>query len=80
MTHHCFCSILDDDELFEQQKQFSIAELLEISSFLNRLVFRLIMEGVSHVPFFPHCHALLMLLHSRDCRRPFTESGHWLIK
>ena len=74
------CRILDDDEVFVQQKQFSIAELLEISSFLNRLVFRLILEGLNDVSFFPHCHSLLMLLHSRDCRRNFTEPDHWLIK
>ena len=73
------CRTLDDDELFGDHCQFSISELVEISSFLNRLVYQLIMEGLSSIPFFTHAHALLILMYTRDCRRSFTEPNHWLL-
>lgn len=73
------CRTLDDDELFSDHSQFSVSELVEISSFLNRLVYQLIMEGLASVPFFTHAHALLILMYTRDCRRSFTEPNHWLL-
>jgi len=71
---------VDDDELFGDHSQFSMSELVEISSFLNSLTFRLIMEDLSSVAFFTHAHALLVFLYIRNCRKPFTEQNHWLMK
>ena len=77
-------STLDDEELFTQEKYFSVTELLDISLFLNQLAFLLIMEGLSFdsslSELYVDCHSLLMLLYSRDARRSFTEPNHWLIK
>ena len=39
----CFCGrLLDDVEVYEDQKPFSLAELVELSAFLNELCFNLI--------------------------------------
>lgn len=39
-------SILDDVELYEQQKPFCLDDLVSISSFLNQLVFKLIWNSL----------------------------------
>lgn len=79
-------TILDDLELYEQQRPFALADLIALSAFLNLFVFRLLWAGLIDVksvgtnPLFCSCHTLLMLLYKRDCRRSYTPPDHWLIK
>ncbi len=75
---------LDDEELFTQEKYFSLSELREISLFLNQLTYSMIMgnlsAGDSHSGLFNQCHSLLTLLYSRDARRSFVDPDLWLIR
>ncbi|XP_077511129.1 ubiquitin-protein ligase E3B [Amblyomma americanum] len=79
-------TILDDLELYEQQRPFTLDDLVAISAFLNTFVFRLIWNGLIDLKMansdqlLGSCHALLMLLYKRDCRRSYTPPDHWLIK
>ncbi|XP_042898295.1 ubiquitin-protein ligase E3B [Parasteatoda tepidariorum] len=79
-------TILDDVELYEQQKPFCLEDLVSISSFLNQLVFKLIWnnlidsKAVKSNALLNSAHTLLMLLYKRDCRHPYTPADHWLIK
>ncbi|XP_075746500.1 ubiquitin-protein ligase E3B-like isoform X1 [Rhipicephalus microplus] len=82
-------TILDDLELYEQQRPFTLDDLVAISAFLNTFVFRLVWNGliggsdlktVNTNQLFCSCHTLLMLLYKRDCRRSYTPPDHWLIK
>lgn len=91
LTLFCECSshlisILDDSELYEQQKPFSIEDLLHISSFLNLFVYRVLNENLIPCgtqdadPILRTTHKLLTDLYKRDCRRKFTPKDHWLVK
>lgn len=101
LTLFCECashliSILDDTELYERQKPFSIEDLVAISSFLNNFVFRIIWNNLIPLqqetnvqapqnqheqdPVLQTTHKLLTDLYKRDCRRRFTTPDHWLIK
>ena len=91
LTLFCECashliSILDDSELYEQQKPFSLEDLINISSFLNVFVYRIITNHlVSYStqdidPILQTTHKLLTDLYKRDCRRKFAPQDHWLIK
>uniref|UniRef100_V5HB53 Ubiquitin-protein ligase E3B n=4 Tax=Ixodes ricinus TaxID=34613 RepID=V5HB53_IXORI len=79
-------TILDDLELYEQQRPFSLDDLVAISAFLNTFVFRLVWNGlidlksVNSNQLLCSSHTLLMLLYKRDCRRSYTPPDHWLIK
>jgi ubiquitin-protein ligase E3 B len=79
-------SILDDSELYEQQRPFTLDDLVNISTFLNTFVFRLINNQlVSYTtqdmdPILASTHKLLTDLYKRDCRRQFAPQNHWLIK
>lgn len=79
-------SILDDSELYEQQRPFTLDDLVNISTFLNTFVFRIINNQlVSYKtqdmdPILRCTHKLLTDLYKRDCRRTFAPEGHWLIK
>ncbi|RWS12158.1 ubiquitin-protein ligase E3B-like protein [Dinothrombium tinctorium] len=79
-------TILDDMELYEQQRPFTIEELITISSFLNNFVFKIIwnnlidLKNVSQNQLLHSTHTLLMVLYKRDCRRNYAPSDHWLIK
>ena len=79
-----FLRTLDDEELFTQEKYFSLSELREISLFLNQLTYSMIMGNLSaadsYSGLFSHCHSLLTLLYSRDARRSFVDPDHWLIR
>lgn len=88
----CDCStylitLLDDKEVYEEQKPFQIQDLTQISSFLNNFIFRVIyikqidIEATPEMKyFFNSIHALLILLYRRDSRREFAPKDHWLIK
>ncbi|XP_015784165.1 ubiquitin-protein ligase E3B [Tetranychus urticae] len=77
-------AILDEKEFYEDQKPFSLQELLSISSFLNNFVYKIIasnlidFKGISLL--LNSTHSLLMVLYKRDSRRSFAPSDHWLIK
>lgn len=80
-------SILDDPELYEQQRPFSIENLIDISAFLNTFVYRLISnqlvtcDSAQEIdPLLQTTHKLLTDLYKRDCRRKFAQPNHWLIK
>ncbi|KAG8189904.1 hypothetical protein JTE90_018685 [Oedothorax gibbosus] len=79
-------TILDDVELYEQQKPFMLEDLVSISAFLNQLVFKLIWnnlidaKAVKSNALLTSAHTLLMLLYKRDCRHSYTPPDHWLIK
>ena len=77
------CRILDDEELFVQQKHFTVVDLVEMSTILNTLVFRMVWECPSSPAvtlLLPPCHSLLMLLYNRDSRRTFCERELWLVR
>ncbi|XP_077995296.1 ubiquitin-protein ligase E3B-like [Glandiceps talaboti] len=90
LTLFCDCAghlitVLDDLELYEQQKPFRVEDLVFMTKFLNTFVFRMIWDHCidSKSKFsnlFNSCHNLLMLLYDRDCRRQFTTENHWLMK
>ncbi|GFQ78587.1 ubiquitin-protein ligase E3B [Trichonephila clavata] len=77
-------TILDDVELYEQQKPFCLEDLVSISAFLNQLVFKLIWnnlidaKAVKSNALLTSAHTLLMLLYKRDCRHAYTPPDHWL--
>ncbi|XP_074641839.1 ubiquitin-protein ligase E3B-like [Tubulanus polymorphus] len=78
--------ILDDIELYEQNKPFNLDDLVQLSTFLNQLLFKLVWNNLLDVrslnqnSFFSTVHSLLMILYDRDCRRSYTPKDHWLIK
>lgn len=88
----CDCStylitLLDDKEVYEEQKPFQIQDLIQISAFLNNFIFRIIyvkhinIEATPEMKYlFNSMHALLILLYRRDSRREFAPKDHWLIK
>ncbi|OTF82512.1 ubiquitin-protein ligase E3B-like protein [Euroglyphus maynei] len=79
-------TILDDIELYENQKPFRLDDLILISYFLNNFVFKILwhnlidIQNMASNTLLNSTHSLLMLLYKRDCRRPFTPPDHWLIK
>lgn len=79
-------SVLDDTELYEKQRPFTISELNSISQFLNQFVFRLIVQHLVNLthqekdPILRTAHKFLTDLYRRDCQRNFTPKNHWLIK
>ena len=72
-------SILDDYELFKEQRSFSSSDLAEISMFLNNLLFNTLWAG-KELSISSHCQSLLTVLYSRDCKRHFCSEDHWHIK
>ncbi|XP_050429580.1 ubiquitin-protein ligase E3B [Adelges cooleyi] len=89
---HLFCdcmshyiTILDDIEMYEQQKPFILRDYILMSSFLNFFLYKGISQNLFGIQdmgansLFRSCHTLLMVLYRRDCRRSFTPNNHWLI-
>ena len=77
---------LDDLEMLEQQKIFSVADYVKMSEFLNLFIFKVIWNGLITIDHALSCHVftscltLLMILHERDSRHSFTPTNHWLIR
>ena len=76
--------VTDDVELFEQQKSFTIQDLLMMSQFINVFLVRAIWNGYidakslsTRGPMLA-LHSLLMTLHKRDLRKTFAPDGFWL--
>lgn len=79
-------TVLDDLELYQHQKPFTVEDYTSISVFLNTMCYRLLDQGLvdsRHVwscPLFSAAHSLLALLFRRNSRRPFVPSeSSWLI-
>lgn len=77
---------MDDIELYEEKKIFSVADLCDMSKFMNDLVFRIIWDELMPAaqlktnPLFISAHRLLHILHERDARRKFTSDEHWIMR
>lgn len=77
--------VVEDAEIFEENRPFSPGALVDISSFLNRFLFKAIWDG-SPTPTKDHrlliqsIRGLLQMCYDRDMRRPFTPQYHWLVK
>lgn len=77
---------MDDLELYEEKKIFTITDLCEMSKFLNELIFRIIWEELMPAaqlktnPLFMSAHRLLHILYERDSRRKFAPDEHWIVK
>ncbi|XP_050531707.1 ubiquitin-protein ligase E3B isoform X2 [Daktulosphaira vitifoliae] len=83
MSH--YITILDDIEMYEQQKPFVLRDYILMSSFLNIFLYKGISQNLFDIQdmgpnsLFRSCHTLLMVLYRRDCRRKFAPNDHWLI-
>lgn len=79
-------TILDDMEMYEKQKPFSVADYAAMAYFLNNFIYKLIHNGlvdvrnVKNSPLFSSLHTLFMLLYTRNSRRRYVPNTHWLIK
>lgn len=84
MTH--YVTILDDMEMYEQQEPFKLQDFINMSQFLNLLIYKSIMgqlfdvKSVGSSPLFTATHTLLLVLYRRDCRRSYTPPQHWLVR
>ncbi|CAH0555010.1 unnamed protein product [Brassicogethes aeneus] len=84
MTH--YVTILDDMEMYEQQKQFHLSDFIVMSHFINTFLYKAVLGNLFDLKtiqsnnLFQSLHQLLMLLYRRDCRRNYTPANHWLIK
>ncbi|KAI9023366.1 hypothetical protein DFJ74DRAFT_668881 [Hyaloraphidium curvatum] len=74
----------DDEEVYVKQRPFSLAELADISLFLNSLLFRIYFSNLDSVPkhaqLIDIAKRLLGLLHDRNDRRAFLREEDWIIK
>ncbi|CAD5216371.1 unnamed protein product [Bursaphelenchus xylophilus] len=85
---HSLISILDEKELYENQKPFTLKHLCEISSFLNTFCFRCIWEEMLHYDdqhpadiLFQSVYQLNSLLLMRDSRKSFAPTNDfWIVK
>uniref|UniRef100_A0A0P4WEM7 Ubiquitin-protein ligase E3B n=1 Tax=Scylla olivacea TaxID=85551 RepID=A0A0P4WEM7_SCYOL len=79
-------TVLDDLEMYEQQKPFSLHDYAIMASFLNNFTYKMIHNGLIDVrnvqgsPLFVSLHTLLLLLYKRNSRRNYVPDTHWLIK
>ncbi|XP_014785402.1 ubiquitin-protein ligase E3B isoform X2 [Octopus bimaculoides] len=77
---------LDDIEMYEQQRMFSLDDYIKMSDFLNHFVFKVIWNSLIDFQVTGSCNvfsaarSLLMILYERDSRRSFTPKDHWLIR
>lgn len=83
MTH--YVTILDEYEMYTEQKPFKLNDYVMLTYFLNNILFKLINDNILGAKnivqnsVFLSLHTLLLCLYRRDCRRPFTPPNHWLI-
>ncbi|EDV23245.1 uncharacterized protein TRIADDRAFT_28070 [Trichoplax adhaerens] len=86
---NCCChliTIVDDIELYQENKPFTLDELIKMVTLLNHMVFYAIwkLDGAKYPYEYRQMinagHMLLMVLYDRDCRRSFTPENHWIIK
>lgn len=83
MTH--YVTILDEIEMYTEQKPFLLSDYVALSYFLNNFLFKMIQDNiidaraVTSSPLFISLHTLLLCLYRRDCRHQFAPQNHWLI-
>ncbi|KAK3084530.1 hypothetical protein FSP39_014813 [Pinctada imbricata] len=81
-----YITILDDIEMYEQKKLFTMEDYVKMGEFLNQFVFKVIWNNLIDVDravtsdVFGAAHGLLMILYERDSRRLFTPKDHWLVR
>ncbi|XP_055912122.1 ubiquitin-protein ligase E3B [Eupeodes corollae] len=84
MTH--YVTILDEYEMYTEQKPFLLNDFVGLSHFLNNFLYKIIQDNLldrknlTSLPLFVSLHTLLLCLYRRDCRRPFATPNHWLIQ
>lgn len=73
-----FRSIVDDSEMYEQQKPFRLNELVRISAFLNNLVFKMLWNEMVDGTYVMIWRLILRLLSSNPIKaralRKFSEN------
>ncbi|XP_059216433.1 ubiquitin-protein ligase E3B [Stomoxys calcitrans] len=84
MTH--YVTVLDEHEMYTEQKCFQLNDFVMLTYFLNNILYRIINEdifgttkNITQTPVFVSLHTLMLCLYKRDCRRRFTPPNHWLI-
>lgn len=78
-----FLTVLDDQEIYEDQKVFKLEQLAEMATIINNLCFRFISQQLYskiNQSTLNSVKTLLMILYRRDCRRKYCPDGHWLIE
>ncbi|KRY69972.1 Ubiquitin-protein ligase E3B, partial [Trichinella pseudospiralis] len=79
-------TILDDYELFTLEKPFQVRQLISMAYFCNLFIFRSVWEKTVDIDdvlrncTFNVVLGFLLLIYSRDCRRPFVPKDFWLMK
>ncbi|CAF2071444.1 unnamed protein product [Rotaria magnacalcarata] len=86
-------TVLDEEEMYKEQKYLSLESWSQFTLFLNQFVYRLIRieyerTTTSTSPklrlennqLYKTLHQLLILLHERNSRKSFTPDSHWLIR
>src|SRR6266498_2536112 len=73
----------DDEELYDKQNPFSIeTDIIPMAVFFNRFCFALLSHsppGGNPPTTFELARRILLQLHSRDTRRPFSGENIWLL-
>lgn len=84
--------ILDEEEMYKEQKYLSLESWSQFSLFLNQFIYRLIRIEFERTTttspklklennqLYKTLHQLLILLHERNSRKSFTPDSHWLIR
>lgn len=79
--------VLDDEEIFMKQVPMQLQQLTDISTFLNKYVFKSIwatseppVTGAIKAIVLTSASQLLHSLYELDSRRPYVPVDHWLVK
>ncbi|CAF3350965.1 unnamed protein product [Rotaria sp. Silwood1] len=85
-------TVLDEEEMYREQKYLTLDSWSQFCLFLNQFVYRLIRiefeRTITTSPklklennqLYKTLHQLLILLHERNSRKSFTPDSHWLIR
>src|SRR5687768_6583408 len=74
--------MLDDQEMYEDQRAFRLTDIAKIAQFVNQLSYRLITNANAsrlRESTWTTLKTLLIVLYRRDCRRKYCPDDHWLI-
>lgn len=85
----CF-RVLDEEEMYKEQKYFDLESWSEFSFFLNNFVYRMIRlefernstgkSKLENSSLYKTLHQLLVLLYERNVRKSFSNESLWLIR
>ncbi|CAF3697204.1 unnamed protein product [Adineta steineri] len=85
-------TVLDEEEMYKEQKYLELESWSQFCLFLNQFVYRLIRVEFTRTTttspklklensqLYKTLHQLLILLHERNSRKSFTPDSHWLIR